>query len=49
MKRRMTHIIASGLWLGLVSSSASAETFKYAFQGTLKSLDPYSLQMILPR
>lgn len=34
-------VLAAGLAVGL--SSASAETFKYAFQGTLKSLDPYSL------
>jgi peptide/nickel transport system substrate-binding protein len=43
MKLRLRHIVASGVLLGLASSSASAETFKYAFQGTLKSLDPYSL------
>jgi len=43
MKLRLRHIIASGLLLSAASSAASAETFKYAFQGTLKSLDPYSL------
>src|SRR4029079_9443122 len=29
--------------VGLVVSQASATTFKFAFQGDLKSLDPYSL------
>ncbi len=43
MKKRTfgSAVLAAALAMGL--SSASAETFKYAFQGTLKSLDPYSL------
>ena len=43
MKKRTLKaaILAATMAFGL--SSASAETFKYAFQGTLKSLDPYSL------
>ncbi len=43
MKKRVLRpvLLAAALATGL--SSASAETFKFAFQGTLKSLDPYSL------
>ena len=44
MRRRITTALLGGaIMLGAVVNTASAETFKYAFQGTLKSLDPYSL------
>ncbi len=36
-------LLAFGLSLALTVSQASAVTFKFAFQGDLKSLDPYSL------
>src|SRR5437762_11285847 len=36
-------LLALGLSLALTTSQASAVTFKFAFQGDLKSLDPYSL------
>ena len=37
-------IMGAALLASLVATPALAEnTFKYAFQGTLKSLDPYSL------
>src|ERR1700741_2281037 len=36
-------VIASALALGLGTAGADAKTFKYAFQGDLNALDPYSL------
>jgi len=36
-------LLALGLTLALTTGQASAVTFKFAFQGDLKSLDPYSL------
>src|ERR1041384_5437703 len=42
MKFRIAQL-ACGLSLALGVSQASAVTFKFAFQGDLKSLDPYSL------
>src|SRR6185436_8350742 len=36
-------LLALGLGLALSTSQASAVTFKFAFQGDLKSLDPYTL------
>src|SRR5579864_1908857 len=38
-----TAILAIGLALAMWAGPASAVTFKFAFQGDLKSLDPYSL------
>ena len=38
-----TTLLASALVLGVGMTPVSAETFKFAFQGSLKSLDPYSL------
>jgi peptide/nickel transport system substrate-binding protein len=43
MKRAGTFAAALGLSLGLGLSSADAKTFKYAFQGDLNALDPYTL------
>lgn len=42
-KKLKAAVVASTLVLGLGLSQVSAETLKFAFQGTLKSLDPYSL------
>lgn len=42
MKLKST-LITLGLALALTTGQASAVTFKFAFQGDLKSLDPYSL------
>lgn len=36
-------LLTSTLVLGMGMGAATAETLKFAFQGTLKSLDPYSL------
>ena len=37
-------LIGASLIAGMMAKSALAEnTFKFAFQGSLKSLDPYSL------
>ncbi len=36
-------LLASALVLGFGMAQSSAETLKFAFQGSLKSLDPYSL------
>jgi peptide/nickel transport system substrate-binding protein len=38
-----TTILAGAMVFGLGVGQSSAETLKYAFQGSLKSLDPYSL------
>ena len=38
-----TLIVAAAAFVGLAVSSAQAETLKFAFQGTLNTLDPYSL------
>ena len=42
MKFRSTAFAVAAVF-SLTAAPASAETFKYAFQGTLKLLDPYSL------
>ena len=42
MKLKLT-LLTVALAFGLAVSQASAATFKFAFQGDLKSLDPYSL------
>jgi peptide/nickel transport system substrate-binding protein len=41
--RLKSALLALGLGLALTVSQASAVTFKFAFQGDLKSLDPYTL------
>ena len=38
-----TALLAGALALASFAGQASAVTFKFAFQGDLKSLDPYSL------
>ncbi len=43
MKSATLRAAAIAVSLSLGMGAASAETFKFAFQGTLKSLDPYSL------
>ena len=41
---KFTKFVGAAILGGLMTTSALAEnTFKYAFQGSLKSLDPYSL------
>jgi peptide/nickel transport system substrate-binding protein len=42
MKLR-TFAVASALALGLAATPAGAKTFRYAFQGDLNALDPYTL------
>lgn len=42
-KKLKTAILAGTMVLGLGLAAGNAVTLKYAFQGTLKSLDPYSL------
>ncbi len=43
LKTFKTAVIAGALALGVGLTPASAATLKFAFQGSLKSLDPYSL------
>src|SRR6476646_11787298 len=38
-----TLVVAGALALGLAASPAAAKTFRYAFQGDLNALDPYTL------
>ena len=38
-----TLVVAGALALGLTATPASAKTFRYAFQGDLNALDPYTL------
>ncbi len=42
-KNLKSALLASALVLGMGAAQSSAETLKFAFQGSLKSLDPYSL------
>jgi peptide/nickel transport system substrate-binding protein len=38
-----TLVVAGALALGLTATPAAAKTFRYAFQGDLNALDPYTL------
>jgi peptide/nickel transport system substrate-binding protein len=40
---RWRHVLAAAVAAAVTAGSVSAETFKWAFQGDLKSLDPYTL------
>jgi peptide/nickel transport system substrate-binding protein len=44
LRRKLgTMTLAAGLMAGVFAASAQAKTFKYAFQGDLNALDPYTL------